>query len=193
MLLAVPQRLQVVHAGLRSSVGCASDWWSGGCIQFPLGLATFCRADWSWSIFYNHSLPSADSRRAVVSFWQKNVHKYWLNLQNQVVHMIHNAWKRPLCSLWTKQAQISLHICADWSGPLLLAYRISGYYRIYWQTVKAMIRPQMHRLIWAFPVHLWHKGFFRILCIICMSGTEGERLICTFPLLKLVMLCCVPF
>ena len=25
-------------------------------------------------IFYSHSLPSADSRRAVVSFWQKNVH-----------------------------------------------------------------------------------------------------------------------
>ena len=24
--------------------------------------------------FYGHSLPSADSRRAVVSFWQKNVH-----------------------------------------------------------------------------------------------------------------------
>ena len=26
-------------------------------------------------IFSNHSLPSADSRMAVVSFWQKNVHK----------------------------------------------------------------------------------------------------------------------
>ena len=24
--------------------------------------------------FYGHSLPSADYRRAVVSFWQKNVH-----------------------------------------------------------------------------------------------------------------------
>ena len=30
--------------------------------------------DWSWNIFYGHSLPSADSRRAVVSFWRKNVH-----------------------------------------------------------------------------------------------------------------------
>ena len=29
---------------------------------------------WSWNIFYGHSLPSADSRRAVVSFWRKNVH-----------------------------------------------------------------------------------------------------------------------
>ena len=26
------------------------------------------------NIFYGHSLPSADSRRAVVSFWRKNVH-----------------------------------------------------------------------------------------------------------------------
>ena len=32
----------------------------------------------SWRLimkyFYGHSLPSADSRRAVVSFWRKNVH-----------------------------------------------------------------------------------------------------------------------
>ena len=28
--------------------------------------------------FYGHSLPSTDSRRAVVSFWQKNVQKSWL-------------------------------------------------------------------------------------------------------------------
>ena len=31
-----------------------------------------------WNIFYGHSLPSTDSRRAVFSFWRKNVHKYWL-------------------------------------------------------------------------------------------------------------------
>ena len=29
-------------------------------------------------IFSSHSPPSADSSRAVVSFWRKNVHKYWL-------------------------------------------------------------------------------------------------------------------
>ena len=29
-------------------------------------------------IFSTVLFPSADSRRAVVSFWQKNVHKYWL-------------------------------------------------------------------------------------------------------------------
>ena len=40
----------------------------------PPRSATFFPGDWSWNIFYGHSLPSADSRRAVVSFWQKNVH-----------------------------------------------------------------------------------------------------------------------
>ena len=40
----------------------------------PPRSATFFRRDWSWNIFYGHSLPSADSRRAVVSFWRKNKH-----------------------------------------------------------------------------------------------------------------------
>ena len=43
-------------------------------VQPPSRSATFFRGDWSWNIFYGHSLPSADSRRAVVSFWRKNVH-----------------------------------------------------------------------------------------------------------------------
>ena len=43
-------------------------------VRPPAGSATFFRGDWSWNIFYGHSLPSADSKRAVVSFWQKNVH-----------------------------------------------------------------------------------------------------------------------
>ena len=40
----------------------------------PTRSATFYSGDWSWNIFYGHSLPSADSRRASVSFWQKNAH-----------------------------------------------------------------------------------------------------------------------
>ena len=52
-----------------------SDWRPGGRGFNPLPRsATFFRGDWSWNIFYGHSLPSADSRRAVVSFWRKNVH-----------------------------------------------------------------------------------------------------------------------
>ena len=43
-------------------------------VQPPPRSATFFRGDWSWNIFYGHSLRSADLRRAVVSFWRKNVH-----------------------------------------------------------------------------------------------------------------------
>ena len=43
-------------------------------VQPPPRSATFFRGDWSWNIFYGHSLPSVDSRRAVVSFWRNNVH-----------------------------------------------------------------------------------------------------------------------
>ena len=35
--------------------------------------------------FYSHSLPSSDSRRAVVSFWRNNVHKYWLTARTKPV------------------------------------------------------------------------------------------------------------
>ena len=61
--------------GLGGSVGCAvrletrRSW-----VQPPPRSATFFHGDWSWNIFYGHSLPSADSRRAVFSFWRKNVH-----------------------------------------------------------------------------------------------------------------------
>ena len=43
-------------------------------VQPPPKSATFFRGDWSWNIFYGHSLPSTDSRRAIVSFWRKIVH-----------------------------------------------------------------------------------------------------------------------
>ena len=52
-----------------------SDWRPGGPgFNPPPRSATFFRGDSSGNIFYGHSLPSADSRRAVVSFWRKNVH-----------------------------------------------------------------------------------------------------------------------
>ena len=40
----------------------------------PAGLAHSFVEIWSSNIFYGHSLISADSRRAVVSFWRKDVH-----------------------------------------------------------------------------------------------------------------------
>ena len=49
-------------------------------VQPPPRPATFFRGDWSWNIFYGHSVPS-DSRRAVVSFWRKTVHNTGLPLR----------------------------------------------------------------------------------------------------------------
>ena len=62
-------------AGLGGSVGCAVRLETRRSrVQPPTRSATLFRGDWSWNIFYGHSLPSADSRMAVVSFWRKNVH-----------------------------------------------------------------------------------------------------------------------
>ena len=68
-------KLIPIGAGLGGSVGCAVRLETRRSrVQPPPRSATFFRGDWSWNIFYGHSLPSADSRRAVVSFWRKNVH-----------------------------------------------------------------------------------------------------------------------
>ena len=62
-------------AGLGGSVGCTVRLETRRSrVQPMLMSATFFHGDWSWNIFYGHSLPSTDSRRAVVSFWRKNVH-----------------------------------------------------------------------------------------------------------------------
>ena len=67
--------VHILSAGLGGSVGCAVRLETRRSrVQPPPRSATFFRGDWSWNIFYGHSLPSADSRRAVVSFWRKNVH-----------------------------------------------------------------------------------------------------------------------
>ena len=49
--------------------------------SIPTGSSNILSWRLTINIFYGHSLPSADSRRAVFSFWQKNVHKYWLTAQ----------------------------------------------------------------------------------------------------------------
>ena len=66
-------------AGLGGSVGCAVRLETRRSrVQPPPRSATFFRGDWSWNIFYGHSLPSADSRRAVVKFLAKECAQYWL-------------------------------------------------------------------------------------------------------------------
>ena len=72
--LVHPRCLIKPGAGLGGSVGCAVRLETRRSrVQPPPRSATFFRGDWSWNIFYGHSLSSADSRRAVVSFWRKNV------------------------------------------------------------------------------------------------------------------------
>ena len=52
-------------------------------LSLPLNLGgqlSVSGADWSWNTFYSHSLPSAESRRAVVSFWCRLTMKYFFTL-----------------------------------------------------------------------------------------------------------------
>ena len=73
--VATSSSFKTLPGRLGGSVGCAVRLETRRLgVQPPPWSATFFRGDWSWNIFYGHSLPSADSRRAVVSFWRKNVH-----------------------------------------------------------------------------------------------------------------------
>ena len=63
--------LQLIRAGSGSS---------GGWARFrSSGPATFFCGDWSWNHFYGHFLPTADSSRAVVIYWWKDVHLVLVN------------------------------------------------------------------------------------------------------------------
>ena len=57
-----------IIAGLGGAVGCASDWRPGDRGFDPR------RGGHSFVEIYYEILPSADSRRAVVCFWRKNMH-----------------------------------------------------------------------------------------------------------------------
>ena len=43
------------------------------------GPAIFFRWDWSWNHFYGHPLPTAESSRAVASYWRKDVYFVLVN------------------------------------------------------------------------------------------------------------------
>ena len=66
--------LNVFEAMRASSVGCAYRMLSRRSrVRSSCPTHSFAEI-WSWNKFYGHSLPSTDSRRAVVSYWRKNVH-----------------------------------------------------------------------------------------------------------------------
>ena len=62
-----------------SATFCQPQWLIWNDDQEVIGPATF-HGDWFWNIFYGHSLPCPDSRRAVVSFWAvaNECAQYWL-------------------------------------------------------------------------------------------------------------------
>ena len=66
--------------GPAKSVGCAVRLvFRGSQVRFSGPAPSFAEI-LSWNNFYDHSLPTADSRSAVVSYWRKYGHliKYWL-------------------------------------------------------------------------------------------------------------------
>ena len=68
------QNYHQILVGLGGSVGCASEWWSAGCGFDPHRVSNILSSRFDHEIFSSHSHPFSDSRRAFVSFWQKNVH-----------------------------------------------------------------------------------------------------------------------
>ena len=71
-LFAVTQTTALKFASLGGSDAHPTGDQVTGSTPAEVGNILLWRFD--HEIFYGHSLPSADSRRAVVSFWQKNVH-----------------------------------------------------------------------------------------------------------------------
>ena len=59
---------------LVAQLDAPSDWRPGGLGFNPPEVGNILSWRLIMKYFYGHSLPSADSRRAVVSFWRKNVH-----------------------------------------------------------------------------------------------------------------------
>ena len=69
-LHCLPVQILLINTVPAIGVNLAGDQVTG---STPDGSTTFFHGNWSWNIFYGHSFPSADSRRAVVSFWWKNL------------------------------------------------------------------------------------------------------------------------
>ena len=71
----IPCFLNVFEAGRTSSVGCAYRLVSRRSrVRSSRPAHSFLEICMVMKKIYDHCLPSADSRRAVVSYWRKNVH-----------------------------------------------------------------------------------------------------------------------
>ena len=119
-------------AGLGGSVGCAV-WLETrrSRVHPPPRSATFFRGDWSWNIFYAHSLPSADSRRAVVSFWRKKVHNtgyVWLG-KLTALDMTPLGWLGHKTSTQTNKQWVK----AKFHTKLLKDTETKGFFKLCWQ------------------------------------------------------------
>ena len=83
---------------------------------------------WSWNIFYCNSLPSTDVRRAAVSFWRKNVHRYLLNVLSYFKSLYTVGFKlqgpvvQSVVSLTTSLRVISLTVLADSKYNILIFF-----------------------------------------------------------------------
>ena len=85
------------------SIGSVSSWHASG-PQFDPHIRhrySFLET-WSWKNFYGHSPFSADSRRAVVSYWRKNVRYVLVNCleglpRNNVVRVTDRVWNDLKC------------------------------------------------------------------------------------------------
>ena len=75
-----PDKMTYADKGvcLGGSVGCACHWLSGGHGFDPCQVWQHSFVETDHVRFSKVVLSSTDSRRAVVSFWQKIVLKYWL-------------------------------------------------------------------------------------------------------------------
>ena len=91
-----PQRSGAVARSEASRLACKRPR-----VQSPRSAHSFVES-WSWKHFYGHSPSSADSKRAVVSYWWKNVHLVLLNClgglpRNSVARLNDRAWNDLNC------------------------------------------------------------------------------------------------
>ena len=84
----------------------------------PIGSATFFCGDWPWNIFYGHSLPCADSRRAVVRSGKRIctiLVIVWLG-KLTMLNMTPFGWLH--CKTSTRHKQTNHYFIGDWKDIL---------------------------------------------------------------------------